>query len=377
MNKNHYCVIMAGGVGSRFWPFSRESRPKQFLDILNTGRTLLQQTFDRFARIIPRENILVVTNASYESLVCEQLPQLLPENLLLEPFRRNTAPCIAYAVSKISLQNPSASLVVAPSDHRIVDEEAFLNIASEILEATTKIDGLFTVGIRPSRPETGYGYIQIDSNGKSEKDNNANRNIKDFLDSYPNFKKVKTFTEKPDYEMAKVFVESGEFFWNSGLFFWSVESITTAFRKFLPDIFSLFEQGKTLLNTPQEVSFINEIYPRCKNISIDYGVMEMADNVFVRCGDFGWSDLGTWGSIFEHLQKDGNGNHLSHPRMLTYNASGNIIRSANDKCVVIEGLDNYIVVDTDNVLLICSLKNEQMIRQFVNDVKLNLGDEYI
>ncbi|MGC8823865.1 MAG: mannose-1-phosphate guanylyltransferase [Bacteroidales bacterium] len=372
MNKNHYCVIMAGGVGSRFWPFSRESRPKQFLDILNTGQTLLQQTFNRFARIIPIDNILVVTSARYESLVREQLPQLLTENLLLEPFRRNTAPCIAYAASKISLQNPSASMVVAPSDHRIVDEEAFLGIVQEILEATAQIDGLFTVGIRPSRPETGYGYIQIDTEKNNKKDE-----VKSFLEANPNFKKVKTFTEKPDYEMAKVFVESGEFFWNSGLFFWSVPSITKAFQKYLPDIFNLFEEGKSILNTSQEINFINEIYPRCKNISIDYGIMEMADNVFVRCGDFGWSDLGTWGSIFEHLQKDENGNHRSHPRILAYNASHNIIRSEANKCVVVEGLDDYIVVDTNNVLLICSLKNEQMIRQYVNDVKLNFGEEYI
>ncbi|MCX7986101.1 MAG: mannose-1-phosphate guanylyltransferase [Bacteroidales bacterium] len=372
MNKNYYCVIMAGGVGSRFWPFSRESHPKQFLDILNTGRTLLQQTFDRFSKIIPTDNILVVTNARYESIVREQLPELLPSNILLEPFRRNTAPCIAYAVSKIALQNSAASMVVAPSDHRIVDEDTFLNIAKEILEATTKIDGLFTVGIRPNRPETGYGYIQIDTEKNSKTDE-----VKSFLAANPNLKKVKTFTEKPDYEMAKVFVESGEFFWNSGLFFWSLESISRAFQKYLPDIFNLFTEGKSLLNTINEANYINEIYPRCKNISIDYGIMEMADNVFVRCGDFGWSDLGTWGSIFEHLQKDENGNHLSHRKILTYNSSRNIIRSDNDKCVVVEGLDDYIVVDTSNVLLICSLKNEQMIRQYVNDVKLNFGEEYI
>ncbi len=381
MNKNYYCVIMAGGVGSRFWPFSRESRPKQFLDILNTGSTLLQQTYKRFSKIIPKENILVVTNNSYEQLVKEQLPDLLPENILLEPFRRNTAPCIAYALSKIKKKNSLASMVVAPSDHRIMDEEAFLSIAEEILEATTKINGLFTVGIRPSRPETGYGYIQIDKdfrngNGKKEEDIKLNE-IKNFLREHNNFDKVKTFTEKPDYEMAKVFVESGEFFWNSGLFFWSVRSIEEAFDKYLPEIYSLFSEGEAKLNTPEEENFIADVYPRCKNISIDYGIMEMADNVFVRCGDFGWSDLGTWGSIFEHLQKDDNGNHLGHSRMLTYNAYRNMIRSKEGKCIVIEGLEDYIVVDTDNVLLICSLKNEQMIRQFVNDVKLNFGEDYI
>jgi mannose-1-phosphate guanylyltransferase len=372
MNSNFYCVIMAGGVGSRFWPFSRESRPKQFLDILNTGSTLLQQTFNRFSRIIPVENILVVTNANYEAIVKEQIPNILNENILLEPFRRNTAPCIAYAVSKILLKNPKASMVVAPSDHRIVDEDAFLQITEKILEATTQVNGLFTVGIRPSRPETGYGYIQIDN----EK-NNRSSETKTFLELHPEIKKVKTFTEKPDYEMAKVFLESGEFFWNSGLFFWSIPSIVEAFNKYLPDIYSLFEEGKQFFNTPEENSYINEIYPRCKNISIDYGVMEMADNVYVMCGDFGWSDLGTWGSIFEHLKKDAEGNHLSHKKVLVYNSSRNIIHADVNKCVVIEGLEDYIVVDTSNVLLICSLKNEQMIRQFVNDVKLSFGDEYI
>ncbi len=374
MNSNYYCVIMAGGVGSRFWPFSRESKPKQFLDILNTGRTLLQQTFDRFARIIPAENILVVTNIAYEQLVREQLPALKPQNILLEPFRRNTAPCVAYAMTKISLVNPNASMVVAPSDHRIADEDKFLVAVEKILQATTNYDGLFTLGINPSRPETGYGYIQIDNdinNGKNESD------IKKFLADYPYLKKVKTFTEKPDYEMAKVFVESGEFFWNSGLFFWSLSSIRKAFEQFLPDIYTLFEEGKNQLNSPNESHFIAEIYPRCKNISIDYGIMEMANNVFVMCADFGWSDLGTWGSIHEHLQKDTQNNHLSHKNILVYNTNRSIIHANKNKCVVVEGLDDFIIIDTDDVLLICSLKNEQMIRQFVNDVKLNCGEQFI
>lgn len=374
MNKNQYCVIMAGGVGSRFWPFSRENKPKQFLDILNTGSTLLQQTFNRFRQIFPVENIMIVTNSIYEKIVKEQLPDIPVDNILLEPFRRNTAPCIAYAVSKIALKNPNATMVITPSDHRIVNETLFLEVVQKLLDASSVVNGLFTVGIPPNRPETGYGYIQIDKD--SFEKNNGNP-IKDFLKRYPEIKKVKTFTEKPDYEMAKIFYESGEFFWNSGMFFWTIQSITEAFRKHLPDIFQLFEEGQENFYTDKESAFINEIYPRCKNISIDYGIMEMSDNVFVMCSNFGWSDLGTWGSIYEHLQKDSKGNHSNHNKVLLYNTQNSIIHAHSDKCFVVEGLEDYILIDTPDVMLICSMKNEQMIRQFVNDVKLNFGEEYI
>jgi mannose-1-phosphate guanylyltransferase len=364
MNKNNYCVIMAGGIGSRFWPYSRTSKPKQFLDILGIGKTLLQQTFDRFSKVMPVENILIVTNASYKDLVIEQLPSLPIENILLEPYRRNTAPCIAYANAKISLRNPNANIVVAPSDHHIIREDEFLQIVTKSLSFVENEDALLTLGITPNRPETGYGYIQIQQD-------------KDFEKAHPGFNRVKTFTEKPDFEMAKVFLESGEFFWNSGLFFWSLKSIDKAFSESLPDIHSLFKDGAGIFNTDKEEKFIEEIYPKCKSISIDYGVMEMAHNVCVIRSDFGWSDLGTWGSLFEHSTKDSSGNHVKGENVFIYNTNNCIISGTGKKCVVVEGLNDFIVVDTDDILLVCKLKDEQMIKQFVSDIKMKLGDDYV
>jgi mannose-1-phosphate guanylyltransferase len=364
INKNNYCVIMAGGIGSRFWPYSRTSKPKQFLDILGIGKTLLQQTFDRFVKIMPAENILIVTNASYKEIVQKQLPGLPTQNILLEPYRRNTAPCIAYANAKIKLRNPNASIVVAPSDHHIIKEDEFLQIVEKSLTFVTNEDALLTLGIKPSRPETGYGYIQTQSD-------------KEFEKKHPEFNRVKTFTEKPDYEMAKVFVESGEFFWNSGLFFWSLKSIDKAFSESLPDIYSLFKEGTEIYNTAKEEKFIEEIYPKCKNISIDYGIMEMAHNVCVIPSDFGWSDLGTWGSLFEHSSKDSEGNHVKGENAFLYNTNNCIVNATGKKCLVVQGLNDYIVVDTDDILLICKLKDEQLIKQFVGDVKMKLGDDYI
>jgi mannose-1-phosphate guanylyltransferase len=364
LNKNNYCVIMAGGIGSRFWPYSRTSKPKQFLDVLGIGKTLLQQTFDRFAKVLPVENILIVTNASYKDIVIEQLPTLLVENILLEPLRRNTAPCIAYANAKIAAKNANANIVVAPSDHHIIKEDVFLQVVLQSLDFVEKEDALLTLGIKPNRPETGYGYIQI-------------QHDKDFEKKFPGFNRVKTFTEKPDYEMAKVFLESGEFFWNSGLFFWSLKSIDKAFSASLPDIHSLFKEGNDKFNTDKESKFIEEIYPKCKSISIDYGVMEMAQNVCVICSDFGWSDLGTWGSLFEHSVKDKEGNHVKGENVFIYNSNNCIISGSEKKCVVVEGLNDYVVVDTDDILLICKLKDEQMIKQFVGDVKLKLGDSIV
>lgn len=361
MNKNNYCVIMAGGVGSRFWPLSRTSKPKQFLDIMGTGKTLIQQTYERFNKLIPDENIIVVTNEDYAEIVREQLPNIKEEHILCEPLRKNTAPCIAYANHKIKAANPNANIIVAPSDHLIIKEEEFVRVVQEGLDFVAKEDALLTLGIKPSRPETGYGYIQI--NG----DNYSNGN----------FKKVKTFTEKPDLKMAKVFLDSGEFYWNSGIFLWSLKSIEKAFNNSLPEVQSLFEEGKGLYNTPKESDFIFNVYSNCKNISIDYGIMEKASNVFVLCADFGWSDLGTWGSLYEHLPKDDKDNAIIGDNVFAYKLNNCLVNVPKDKLVVVEGLKNYIVVESDEILLICRRQDEQRIKQYVNDVKIKKGEGFI
>ncbi|MDH6356359.1 mannose-1-phosphate guanylyltransferase [Parabacteroides sp. PF5-9] len=358
--KNNYCVIMGGGIGSRFWPFSRESYPKQFLDFFGNGRSLLQMTFDRFAKIMPKENIYIVTNKIYGDLIKEQLPEINDSQLLLEPSRRNTAPCIAYAAYHIKACNPNANIVVAPSDHLILKEEVFLKDVKKGLEFVQKNKALVTLGINPSRPETGYGYIQSGDKMIGE------------------FTKVKTFTEKPNRELAKVFQESGEFFWNSGIFLWNVDTILEAFNKFLPDISMRFDLGKDKFNTADEQEFIQEHFPYCPNISIDYGVMEKADNVYMLCVDFGWADLGTWGSLFDLAKKDENNNAvLKNDKTLLYDSHNNIVALDNqDRLIVIQGLDNYIIAESDNVLLICKKKDEERIKQFVADVKLKYGNEF-
>lgn len=364
MDNNKFCVIMAGGVGSRFWPVSRTAKPKQFIDILGVGKTLLQLTFDRFVKIIPKENIYVVTNEMYKNTVLEQLPGLTSEQVLGEPMRRNTAPCIAYANFKILKKNPNALIVVAPSDHLILNETEFLNIINEGLDFVKDGNLLLTLGIKPNRPDTGYGYIQINNDIKT------NTNIEQL-------KKVKTFTEKPNLELAKVFLESGEFFWNSGIFLWSLKSIIHAFETHLPEVNSLFTEGIELFNTEKEDAFIKTTYSNCKSISIDYGVMEKAENVFVYCSDFGWSDLGTWGSLYDNSEKDDNLNAIKGDRVVTYNTEDSIIHTHNNKLMVVQGLKNYIVVDTNDVLLICKKEEEQQIKQIVNDINLNYGEEYI
>lgn len=364
MSKN-YCVIMAGGIGSRFWPFSRTSKPKQFLDILGTGKTLIQQTFERFNKLIPSENILFVTNTDYNDIILEQIPDINPNQVLLEPIRRNTAPCIAYANHKILKSRPDANIVVAPSDHLILKEDVFLQVVKESLEFVENKDALLTLGIKPSRPETGYGYIQINY---TKKNTSANESIF----------KVKTFTEKPDLEMARVFLESGEFFWNAGIFFWSLPTIMKAFDKNLNDINSIFAEGAELYNTDEEQVFIDRIYPSCKNISIDYGIMEKAENVFVYCTDFGWSDLGTWGSLHEKLRKDKNKNSIvGSSNVFIYDSKDCIINTPEDTLVVLQGLEDYIIVESDKILLICKKEDEQKIKQFVNDIRINKGDEFI
>ncbi|WP_106831786.1 mannose-1-phosphate guanylyltransferase [Parabacteroides pacaensis] len=357
--KDNYCVIMGGGIGSRFWPFSRESYPKQFLDFFGTGRSLLQMTFDRFNKIIPTENIYIVSNEKYASLIKQQLPELKDEQILMEPTRRNTAPCIAYAAYHIYACNPNANIVVAPSDHLILKEDQFLKDVNKALDFVKENKALVTLGIKPSRPETGYGYIQSSDSMLGE------------------FTKVKTFTEKPNLELAKVFYESGEFFWNSGLFVWNVGTILEAFHKFLPDITTRFDLGKTKFNTEEEKVFIHENFPYCPNISIDYGVMEKADNVYMLCVDFGWADLGTWGSLFDLAEKDKDNNAALKSQTLFYEANDNIVALENPKkLAVIQGLKDCIIADSGNVLLICKKGDEQRIKQFVADVQLKFGKEY-
>lgn len=362
MNKNNYCVIMAGGVGSRFWPMSKTKKPKQFIDVLGTGKTLLQQTFSRFEKICPTENIYIVTSDIYNDVVKEQLPQITQNQILLEPDRRNTAPCVAYANYKILKQNPDAKIVVAPSDHLILNESEFIKIIEQSFNFVAKNDALLTLGIKPNRPDTGYGYIQIDK--KTKPDNGVN--------------KVKTFTEKPNLEMATFFVNSGEFYWNSGIFIWSLKSIIKAFDEKLPEVNNLFKDGINIYDTPDEQNFILKTYTSCKNISIDYGIMEKSDNVYVLPSDFGWSDLGTWGSLYTHMNLDNNKNAIKgRQNVLTYDVKNSIIHSSGDRLIVLQGLDDYIVVDTNETLLICKKQDEQKIKQIVNDIKINKGENYI
>lgn len=363
MNKN-FCVIMAGGIGSRFWPYSRSKNPKQFLDILGTGRTLLQSTYDRFVQIIPKENILIVSNEDYSELILEQLPDIKPNQILLEPMRRNTAPCIAYANYKIKSIVPDANIVVAPSDHIILKEQKFIQVVKSGLQYVEKNKCLLTLGIQPHRPETGYGYIQISGEKESIKLNESIR-------------KVKTFTEKPDFELAKKFLESGDFFWNSGMFFWSLATISNAFNNYLPDIDSLFKEGEEKYNTKAESKFIAEAYAKCTNISIDYGIMEKANNVQVLCADIGWSDLGTWGSLYDISKKDKKNNFSKGGKSFLYDTKDCLINLPDGKLAVIQGLEDVIIVDSDDVLLICKKHEEQRIKQFVNDVKLDAGEKYL
>ena len=350
---------MSGGIGSRFWPASRSTYPKQFLDFFGTGRSLLQQTFDRFAQLIPLENIYIVTNKKYKELTMEQLPQLEEGQILLEPQRRNTAPCVAYAANRIRAVNPKANMVVSPSDHLILKETDFLQRIREGLDFVSKHKTMLTMGMKPNRAETGYGYIQIDSK------------------KIDNISKVKTFTEKPNQELAKVFFESGEFMWNSGIFLWNVQTILTAFDELLPDIASRFNSGQKVFNTAKETEFINRIFPACPNISIDYGILEKASNVYVLTADFGWSDLGTWGSLYDLSEKDKDRNAVLKCDAILYDSHDNLVSLPKGKLAVLHKLDGYIVTESNNVLLICKKENEQEIRQFVIDAQLKKGDEYI
>jgi len=359
-NKNHYVAIMAGGIGSRFWPMSRTSLPKQFLDVLNTGKTLVQWTYERYAKFIPVENIYIVTSEEYVDIVKTQLPMLPIDNILAEPSKKNTAPCIAYISFKLAQINPDAKCIVAPSDHLILEEDRFQSIALEALDFVDHIKALVTLGIQPTHPNTGYGYIQYEG-----------------LEVAKDVFKVKTFTEKPDLEIAKSFLESGDFLWNAGIFAWKISSILTAFEKYQPEMYELFDQEKMHFNTPAEKAAIQKIYPQCTNISIDIAIMEKANNVYVMPASFGWSDLGTWNSAYENMEKDYLGNAVASDNVIVIDATKCMINSPKDKLVVVQGLDDFIVVDTKDVLLICSRDKEQSIKEYVAEVKRNKGDKYI
>ncbi|MCX6249184.1 MAG: mannose-1-phosphate guanylyltransferase [Bacteroidetes bacterium] len=362
-SEHYYCVIMAGGLGTRFWPMSRTLHPKQFIDVLGTGETLIQQTFNRFCKLMRKENILIVTNENYKDLVKQQLPGIKEDQVLCEPSRRNTAPCIAYANYRILARDPEAKIVVAPSDHIIHKEDLFLHNIQTALEAVSENDWLLTLGIRPTRPDTGYGYIQFIDSEVDQRNTHL--------------RKVKTFTEKPNLELAVTFLESGDFLWNSGIFIWSLKSIMKAFESFLPEVSELFKNGIGKYATPAEHTFINQAYTICKSISIDYGIMEKANNVYVLAADFAWSDLGTWSSLYENRPKDENGNAIVGKSVFSYDTTNCIVNMPAEKVVVIQGLKDCIVVESENVLLICRKGDEQQIRQYVNDVRLEKGEKYV
>lgn len=358
MNKNYYAILMAGGVGSRFWPVSTQDFPKQFHDMLGTGDTLIQKTFHRLAKLIPQENIFILTNERYNDLVLEQLPEVKQRQVVLEPAMRNTAPCILYASLKIQKENPDAVMIVAPSDHWIEDEDAFSNNVQQAFDFCTENNALMTLGITPTFPNTGYGYIEYDK---------ASSNI---------IKPVNQFREKPDYKTAKEFIAQGNFLWNAGIFMWSVKSVVEAFQNNQPKLFDLFEKGKPTYNSESEHNFIKENYPKAENISVDYAIMEKSSNVYVIAAAFDWNDLGTWGSLYDKLDKDKDGNAIVNARTLTEDATGNMIRTKNDKIVVVDGLQDYIIVDKDEVLLIFPKTKEQDIKKVLQKVKDKYGEQY-
>lgn len=355
-----YCVIMAGGIGSRFWPVSTSKYPKQFHDILGTGETLIQQTFRRLCLITDPEKILVVTHKDYRDQVAEQLPGMPQKNILLEPARRNTAPCITYAMFRIFSESPQANVLIAPSDHIITKESEFTRITKIALQTAQENPFLLTLGINAHRPDTGYGYIQFE-----EPTNGLNEEVK----------KVKTFTEKPDSDLAKQFLASGDFLWNSGIFLWSVPTYMKQVERHLPDMNQVFNDGLHKFGTDEETEFVDRIYPSCENESIDYGLMEKSDEVYVIPSSFGWSDLGTWGSLYEQIDRDEDGNALIGKSILTYESKNNIIKANGNKIVVVEGLKDHIVIDNDNALLICKMEHEQWIKSFLSDVKVRFERE--
>jgi mannose-1-phosphate guanylyltransferase len=360
MNSNYYVAIMAGGIGSRFWPVSRTNFPKQFIDILGTGESLIQSTYKRFAEVVPEENIFVVTSEEYGTLVSQQLPTIKVENILTEPMRKNTAPCVAYVSYKLKSLNPNACLICAPSDHLIIDNTNFKKTVLEAFSFVNKNNALITLGIKPTHPNTGYGYIQYEQEAVND-----------------NTYKVKTFTEKPNLELAKTFVASGDFLWNAGIFVWHVNNICKAFENYLPEMHELFANDKGALNSFNEQGFIKEIYPMCANISIDYGIMEKAQNVYCIPSVFGWSDLGTWNSAYENLDKDYFANAVNGDNVMIIDAKNCMIHANNKKLVLVQGIEDFIVIDTDDVLMICKREKEQEIKEYVAEVKRNKGDLFL
>lgn len=359
---NKYVIIMAGGVGSRFWPLSRRDRPKQFLDILGTGETLLQQTFRRFKSTCSQDNIFVVTSEAHKELVLEQL-DIDPSRVLGEPFRRNTAPCLAYGTFRILKENPDALIAVTPADHLILKEDKFCEELQTCYNFAAEKDALVTLGIKPDRPETGYGYIQADR--------------KKPVTGFDKLLKVKTFTEKPDLDLARVFIESGDFYWNSGIFIWNIKAILAAFEKHMPEAYNAFDEGRNLFGTKQEKAFIGKTYAECRSISIDYGIMEKAENVYVKCTDIGWSDLGTWGSLYDHSHLDKEGNTTVTGEVFSYGNKGSIFNIAPGKIAVLQGLEDYIVVDSGDVLLVVKKEEEQNIKQYLDDIKKSSNEKYL
>ncbi len=359
MKTNYYALIMAGGVGSRFWPLSTEANPKQFHDMLGTGNSLLQQTFKRLSGFIPAQNIMILTNERYADLVMEQLPSISPEQVIPEPAMRNTAPCILYASLKIQKKDPEAMMIVAPSDHWIEDESAFAEDVLKCFAMCEKQNALCTLGITPTFPNTGFGYIEYLNQGDAP------------------LKKVKQFREKPDYETARNFLEQGNFLWNAGIFIWGVHTIVAAFQEFQQDQYELFDQGSALFNTSEEHEFIRQTYPKAANLSIDYAILERSESIYVLPASFDWNDLGTWGSLYDKLEKDPANNAVVNASVLNYDASGNMIRSPKGKLVVVDGISDYIIVDKPDVLMIIPKSKEQDIKRVLGDVNKKFGPPYI
>ncbi|MCX4331883.1 MAG: mannose-1-phosphate guanylyltransferase [Paramuribaculum sp.] len=357
--QHRYCVIMCGGIGSRFWPYSRTDVPKQFIDFFGTGTSLLQMTYERMLPLVDKERFIVITNAKYVERIKEQLPELDDSQILAEPDRRNTAPAIAWAAYHIRALDPEASMIVAPSDHLITREHIFEKCVERGFDFVETHDALLTLGITPTRPETGYGYIQIGQ------------------ETEPGLLKVKTFTEKPDRELAQVFLDSGEFFWNAGIFLWEAETIIAALRRYVPDIAAEFDRGEGVFGTPEETAYINSTFASCPSISIDFAVMEKASNVYVECVNFGWNDLGSWSSLYETSPKNIDSNVTQNSNVMAYGSSGNIFMAPSDKLVVVSGLHDCIVADAEDVLLICPKSEEQKIKQIVNDVELRFDGKYL
>lgn len=360
MNKHHYVAIMAGGIGSRFWPMSRANYPKQFLDVLNVGKTLIQQTFERYAKVVPAENIYIVTSAEYVPLVKQQLPEVAAENIVAEPSKKNTAPCIAYIAFKLFKKDPKAVMIATPSDNLILEQDEFQKTAATALKFVDHINALVTIGVKPTHPNTGYGYIQHETAAAA-----------------PDIYQVKTFTEKPNKELAETFIASGDFLWNAGIFTWKVKNILAAFEKHLPEMYEVFAAEKDKFNTAEETAAIEQIYPQCTNISIDFGIMEKAENVYVIPATFSWSDLGTWNSAWDNMEKDYFGNAVVGKDVVVVDADNCMVHVPDNKLVLLQGMHDYIIVDTKDVLMICKKDQEQEIKEYVAEIKRNKGDKFL